>query len=259
MDAEAHAYIYASAVADLYGADSTSVVVTFAAGRRRLQSSDDVEVGYHVLYPSADEAAAAAAAAASHTAADFDGAVQSAAADAGVADVFAAASVEDVGTPAAATAGLDCYYLNWAGDGYCDEQNNVESCKYDKGDCCASTCVSTATTTCGESGYDCVDPEVLALWSGCGWIESNSNTDGEQSVGQVSSPSECIAKVLDECPGFEIANLPANGVGECFCQQGGSPVPDSSGYLCGNQPVCRVHDSSSLSHLSAMMRPRWLH
>ena len=35
-DAEAHAYIYASAVADLYGADSTSVVVTFAAGRRRL-------------------------------------------------------------------------------------------------------------------------------------------------------------------------------------------------------------------------------
>ena len=113
----------------------------------------------------------------------------------------------------------------------------VEACKYDKGDCCASTCVSTATTTCGESGYDCVDPEVLALWSGCGWIESNSNTDGEQSVGQVSSPSECIAKVLDECPGFEIANLPANGVGECFCQQGGSPVPDSSGYPCGNQPT----------------------
>ena len=113
----------------------------------------------------------------------------------------------------------------------------TQACKYDKGDCCASTCVSTATTTCGESGYDCVDPEVLALWSGCGWIESNSNTDGEQSVGQVSSPAECIAKVLDECPGFEIANLPANGVGECFCQQGGSPVPDSSGYLCGNQPT----------------------
>ena len=94
------------------------------------QSSDDVEVGYHVLYPSAAEAAAAAAAGASHTAADFDGAVQSAAADAGVADVFAAASVEDVGTPAAATAGLDCYYLDWAGDGYCDEQNNVAACKY---------------------------------------------------------------------------------------------------------------------------------
>ena len=127
-DAEAHAYIYASAVADLYGADSTSVIVTFAAGRRRLQSSDDVEVGYHVLYPSAAEAAAAAAAGTSLTAADFDGAVQSAAADAGVADVFAAASVEDVGAPAAATAGLDCYYLDWAGDGYCDEQNNVEAC-----------------------------------------------------------------------------------------------------------------------------------
>ena len=49
--------------------------------------------------------------------------------NAGVSDVFAAASVEDVGTPAAATAGLDCYYLDWAGDGYCDEQNNVEECK----------------------------------------------------------------------------------------------------------------------------------
>ena len=67
-------------------------------------------------------------AAASHTASDFLSAVQGAAADAGVADVFAAASVEDVGTPAAATAGLDCYYLDWAGDGYCDEQNNVEAC-----------------------------------------------------------------------------------------------------------------------------------
>ena len=174
-------------------------------GPRRLQSSDDVEVGYHVLYPSADEAAAAAARAASHTAADFDGAVQSAAADAGVADVFAAASVEDVGTPAAATAGLDCYYLDWAGDGYCDEQNNVEECKsFRQGRLLRVDAMRLhrATTTCGETTAcgDCVDPEVLALWSGCGWIESNSNTDGEQSVGQVSSPNECIAKVLDRVP-----------------------------------------------------------
>ena len=131
-------------------------------------------------------------------------------------------------------------------------------CKYDKGDCCASTCVSTATTTCGESGYDCVDPEVLALWSGCGWIESNSNTDGEQSVGQVSSPSECIAKVLDECPGFEIANLPANGVGECFCQQGGSPVPDSSAYLCGNLHRRRENliSAQAAANLAALTNPQ---
>ena len=29
-------------------------------------------------------------------------------------------------------------------------------------------------------------------------------------------------------------------------------------HLCGNQPGCRVHDNSSLSHFSVMTRPRWL-
>ena len=28
--------------------------------------------------------------------------------------------------------------------------------------------------------------------------------------------------------------------------------------LCGNQPVSRAHDNSSLSHFSAMTRPTWL-
>jgi len=103
--------------------------VTFSSGRRRLQSGS-VVVSYVVLYDSPAAAAAAVDAAASHTASDFLSAVQGAAADAGVADVFAAASVEDVGAPEAATTGLDCYYLDWAGDGYCDSQNNVESCNY---------------------------------------------------------------------------------------------------------------------------------
>ena len=30
------------------------------------------------------------------------------------------------------------------------------------------------------------------------------------------------------------------------------------GDLCGNQPKCRVHDNSSLSHLAAMARLSWL-
>ena len=122
-----------------------------------------------------------------HTASDFLSAVQGAAADAGVADVFAAASVEDVGTPAAG-GGRARLLLLWAGraTGTATRRTTVESCKYDKGDCCAPTCVSTSTNTCGESGYDCVDPDVAALWNGRGWVESNSNTDGEQSVGQVS-------------------------------------------------------------------------
>ena len=32
---------------------------------------------------------------------------------------------------------------------------------------------------------------------------------------------------------------------------------DKGADLCGNQPVCRVHDNSSLSHFSAMTWPRW--
>jgi len=33
---------------------------------------------------------------------------------------------------------------------------------------------------------------------------------------------------------------------------------DHGVHLCGNQPVRRVHDNSSLSHFSAMKRPSWL-
>ena len=36
------------------------------------------------------------------------------------------------------------------------------------------------------------------------------------------------------------------------------PVARLCWYLCGNQPVCRVHDNSSLSHFSTMTRPSWL-
>ena len=50
-----------------------------------------------------------------------------------------------------------CSRPSWAGDGYCDSSNNVASCSYDEGDCCASTCVP-ASYTCGHDGYNCVDP-----------------------------------------------------------------------------------------------------
>lgn len=53
------------------------------------------------------------------------------------------------------TADLPAYYdclgnVETIGDGYCDVQNNAETCGFDGGDCCASTCVSS-TYTCG--GY----------------------------------------------------------------------------------------------------------
>ena len=57
------------------------VIVTFAAYRRRLQSSGDVVVSYQVLYASAAAATAAANAASSHTASTYQSAVQSAASE----------------------------------------------------------------------------------------------------------------------------------------------------------------------------------
>ena len=38
----------------------------------------------------------------------------------------------------------------------------------------------------------------------------------------------------------------------------GVASPVGGNDLCGNQPVRRVHDNSSLSHFSAMARPSWL-
>ena len=45
------------------------------------------------------------------------------------------------------------------GDGYCDGSANNEACGYDAGDCCESTCTD-GNYTCGENGYDCVNPDV---------------------------------------------------------------------------------------------------
>jgi hypothetical protein len=57
-------------------------------------------------------------------------------------------------------------YLNWVGDGYCDDVSNdnntgynTPQCGYDGGDCCDSTCVDTQSFTCGiDSNYECKDP-----------------------------------------------------------------------------------------------------
>ena len=55
------------------------------------------------------------------------------------------------------TLGSSCT-SEWLGDGYCDTVNNNALCNYDNGDCCSSTCVSTAAYACGINGYSCLDP-----------------------------------------------------------------------------------------------------
>ncbi|CAM9318967.1 unnamed protein product, partial [Ectocarpus sp. 4 AP-2014] len=42
-------------------------------------------------------------------------------------------------------------------DGVCDSSNNIASCLYDGGDCCPSTCVSSAGL-CTEDTRQCLNP-----------------------------------------------------------------------------------------------------
>jgi len=51
----------------------------------------------------------------------------------------------------------DCVVPSYQSDGFCDPVNNVESCSWDGGDCCESTCgVGYAESyPCGSDGYNC--------------------------------------------------------------------------------------------------------
>ena len=76
----------------------------------------------------------------------------------------------------------------------------------------------------------CLGTAAATLWDGCDWVQSNSNTAGEQSVGSAASPDDCIAMVQAQCPTATIANIHESGSG-CWCQYGFNPTPDSSGYM----------------------------
>ena len=76
----------------------------------------------------------------------------------------------------------------------------------------------------------CLGTAAATLWDGCDWVQSNSNTAGEQSLGSAASPDDCIAMVQAQCPTATIANIDDSGSGGCWCQYGYNPTPDSSGY-----------------------------
>lgn len=51
---------------------------------------------------------------------------------------------------------------NRLGDGKCDYGDyNIREFGFDHGDCCKETCISH-TYTCGENGFDCLDPMLYA-------------------------------------------------------------------------------------------------
>ena len=77
----------------------------------------------------------------------------------------------------------------------------------------------------------CLGTAAATLWDGCDWVQSNSNTAGEHTVGYAASPDDCIALVQAQCPTATIANIDQSGSGACWCQYGYNPTPDSSGYM----------------------------
>lgn len=51
------------------------------------------------------------------------------------------------------------------------------------------------------------------------WVETNAYGSGERGLGSVSSRAECVQKVKDECPEFDLANTQGNDSTGCWCQK----------------------------------------
>ena len=172
---------------------------------------------------------------------------------------------------AAACAPLSCFESScdyWVGRGYtCSKLESLgcdcSNCVCDATAGCLNTCSYSGDGECDDGQYgshydvcqcgtDCDDCGVRAscpaededvdIWSGCDWVRSNSNTDGERKLGHASSPEKCISMVLEQCPDFQIANLPTDGDGPCYCQLGSSLTPDTDNWMdpfgsCRWQPM----------------------
>lgn len=75
----------------------------------------------------------------------------------------------------------------WVGDGYCDGGSyNTDSCGYDGGDCCATSC-QPGDYACGSNGFDCIDPEEVgvcdpprASWVGDGYCDRSPDYNNAQ-------------------------------------------------------------------------------
>ena len=79
--------------------------------------------------------------------------------------------------------------IGWLGNGWCDPENNNLACGFDRGDCCACTCMDGIDYSCGSNGFDCEDdacanpaipikyPDCEGNWLsiGDGWCSPENN------------------------------------------------------------------------------------
>ena len=102
---------------------------------------------------------------------------------------------------------------DWLGDAWCDDVNNNETCGFDNGDCCYSTCVSGA--------YDCEADSGPCVADIC--IDPNGNNDdcedggGDscEDLGLVECDDGSCAESLSECGDGGGGDGCADGEFEC--------------------------------------------
>ncbi|CAM9831329.1 unnamed protein product, partial [Ectocarpus fasciculatus] len=116
-------------------------------------------------------------------------------------------------------------------DGVCDSSNNIASCLYDGGDCCPSTCVSTAGL-CTEDTRQCLNPSAsdypYAEYGNCTAILGNLPYIGDGICDEVNNNAECGYDGGDCCPStcdVSSTNYCPEDNSECV-----NPFADDFGY-----------------------------
>jgi len=115
-----------------------------------------------------------------------------------------------------------CPEPSWKGDGYCDDDNNVEECEFDGGDCCGTNVDETFCSKCecledvggGGSGEEgCAEPS----WKGDGYCDDDNNIEGCEFDG-----GDCCGTNVDETFCNKCECLEEDGGGE---QVGCAQIP----------------------------------
>lgn len=120
----------------------------------------------------------------------------------------------------------------WLADGFCDAVANVASCEWDRGDCCAASCIDSAYP-CGVVGYDCRDPAMRLITDAGSPDEAEDGGIAHDSAD--GGPATCTAP--PEWLGDGYCDPSAN---EELCEwDRGDCCPstcNSTTYLCGSVP-----------------------
>ena len=73
-------------------------------------------------------------------------------------------------------------YLEWVGDGVCDDPSNIIECQYDGGDCCLDVIDDTYCSACECYGYLTTTPEgqgpvIISFFNGTHDVEVEYSFD----------------------------------------------------------------------------------